>query len=297
MRSAYTFEHIIHTAFIQLRHNYLLHYTQSFNLDSTGRPNQFNIQESNKEKSTYSGNITPHAKRRIQQAIHKLLIYNPPRKIINPITKREESFTVNFITLTIPAIKDLVSADRGYKLLLAPFLRVMRAKYGLQDYIWKAELQERGQLHYHLTTNTWIHHTAIKDEWNYLIRKHSLMDEYIKRYKRDCPNSTDVHKVYKIKDLASYLSKYISKDSQNTEALNGKIWDCSLSLKKSKLPVVEIDNCIGVELLEMLTNKEFHEVTTEFCTLIKPNKRGTEIDLPPLINQLRNEFRKNKFSE
>lgn len=242
-------------------------------------------------------------RRRINHSIHKLLLLSPPITIYNPILFREELFTINFITLTIPSIHTIVTSTFGYKYLLAPFLRTMRRKYNLQSYIWKAELQERGQLHYHLTTNTWINWNDIRNEWNYLLRMNSLMDEYISENGNNNPNSTDVHKVYKIKDIASYLSKYISKDvsknnalynKRNThtrysndviygcmiscstvvmiedEVLDSKVWDCSLDIKNSALPKIEMTTELDLHLRSLKMQSLISDTATDFCNILKP---------------------------
>jgi hypothetical protein len=235
--------------------------------------------------------MTVHARRRIQQTIHKLLINSPERKVFNTVTKKWMKFTINFITLTIPNDVRLVDCKFGNKYLLEPWLRVMRNKYNLSDYIWKAEIQANGQLHYHITSNTFIHLTAIKDTWNNIMRKQGLLDGYYSKNSHYSPNSTDVHKVYKIKDVAAYLSKYISKDEQNTTSLNSKIWGCNKELSAIKLPNVEVNNTIGKELISMLESGECYEFTNEFVTLIKSNNKQNEISLPKSLKKARQEFR------
>lgn len=291
MRSAYSFNHELTTAHLQLRHNYMIYYTQTVR-DNDYKRYSFNSSDGEEQTNkAYSGQVTKHAKKRIQHAIHKLLISSPERYIENPITKRNELFTINFITLTIPDTDKLVDAKSGYKLLLAPFIRVMRLKYGLTSYIWKAELQKRKQLHYHITTNTWIHHTAIREEWNYIIAKNGLMNSYKAKYPNRSPNSTDVHKIYKINDIASYLSKYISKEDKEGDKLNSKVWDCSLDLKHCKLPTVELNDDYGIELFNELLEGRLSEFPTEFCTIFKGNKTNKEIQLPPLLKRLRFDWR------
>lgn len=308
---------------IQIRHNSLIVYTQTeydFNIRAATR---FDLSSIKGENDTYSGQITYHARRRINHAIHKLLLASPPILIHNPITDRDEIFTINFITLTIPCISKIVDTKEGYNTLLAPFIRTMRRKYNLQSYIWKAEMQERGQLHYHLTTNTFINWVNIRNEWNYLLRRNNLMDEYIAENGNDNPNSTDVHKVYKIKDIASYLSKYISKDISkcnerfakrepsiryNNEIVYGcmiscsaivlsdsnvfdsKIWDCSNDIKKSKLPNIELDIETKLHLKSLVYQSKMADISTEFCNILKPVDCSFASILPKnLFNEI-NEF-------
>lgn len=188
-------------------------------------------------KKTYSGQMTSHAQRRVMRAVDILLQKSPTRRIFNPIIQKEHDFRIAFTTLTIPTHKT-VKASVGHSKLLQPFLRTARRKWGVEDYIWKAELQERGQLHYHVTWNRFIEFTKIRDEWNKLLRRERLSDEYAARYGHFNPNSTDVHAVWKIRNLKAYLAKYIAKSEQNKTALDGRVWDASKSLKVAPFTTV-----------------------------------------------------------
>lgn len=188
-------------------------------------------------KKAYSGLMTSHSQRRVMRAVDVLLQRSPKRRIWNPVIEKEHDFQIGFVTLTIPA-KKAVSAKHGHKDLLQPFLRTSRRKWGITDYIWKAELQERGQLHYHITWNQFVPFTSIRDEWNKLLRRNRLSDEFAARYGHFNPNSIDVHSVWKVRNLKAYLAKYIAKSEQNRAALNGRIWDCSKELKRPPFTVV-----------------------------------------------------------
>lgn len=182
---------------------------------------------------TYSGNVTTHSAKRIKKATDLLVQISPPRQVYNPIIKRMTMHSLSFITLTFSSKEAHLTAKEGHKRLLAPWLLKMKRKAEMRTYIWKAELQQNGQLHYHVTTPSWINYTLIRDEWNTLLRKEGLATTY--QSKNGQPqNSTDVHAVYKVKDMAAYLCKYLSK-ANKTQTTVGKIWDCSINLKSSKL--------------------------------------------------------------
>lgn len=119
----------------------------------------------------------------------------------------------------------------------------------MTSYIWKAELQSREQLHYHLTTNAWLHFAEIRRTWNDLQKARGWTEDYYKLKGHHDPNSTDVHSIYKIRDVRRYLSKYISKQEYtdspaNPEAgfpalkvpiiLDAKVWGCSEDIKGKK---------------------------------------------------------------
>lgn len=186
------------------------------------------------QQQTYTGRMTHGAEKRMRKAISLLLQLSPTRIIWNPVLECHHPFSINFITLTCSA-EYIVAHDELYKKCLRPFLDWQR-RQGAEHYIWKVELQKRGQPHYHITTNTFVHWQKIRQKWNSLQRKAGYLDGYAKKHKHYDANSTDVHSVRNVKNIEAYLVKYLAKDPDQSGrqiSIKGKVWDCSSSLKKA----------------------------------------------------------------
>lgn len=237
---------------------------------SRGRQHSINFSRiSNlKNEKTYKGSVSLHVKKRIEQAVSLLLQKSEARIIINPITEQEELFRINFITLTISTTKKNYTASEAYKMLLKPFLQWLQKTKHVTDYIWKAELQKRGQIHYHITTNKWILWSEIKNKWNYLQRINGLLDDYYKKNNHYNPNSTDVHKVYKIKNIEAYLCKYLSKSEKDKGNTEGKIWDCSRSLKGKKYFTSILDAETEKNIYNYQLKNECRGWKNDYCDII-----------------------------
>lgn len=210
---------------------------------------------------TYSGNITKGAAKRIRNKVDMLLQLSPPVLIFNPITERHFIHTLSFITLTISAKERHLEAHEGHKLVLEPFLLRARRKFGLKTYIWKAEFQKNGQLHYHITTPSFIKYYELREQWNKCLSKAGLLSKW-EGNDETGPNSTDIHAVYKIKNMQAYLTKYLSK-SDSEKSTKGKVWDCSLNLKNAKFFV-----CPAVSIPEIFAN-EYETVSSDYVDIIK----------------------------
>jgi hypothetical protein len=234
--------------FVQVRYNQLITYDRpegGFRQPSWRKP---------PTRKGYTGEITASTKKRIETAVDVFLQCSPKRKVFNPVTNRQQDFQLSFITLTI-AHPDPIPASEGHKALKV-WLQHFKKPWSkrkisepMTSYIWKAELQSRGQLHYHLTTNAWLHFAEIRRVWNDLQRNRGWLEAYKAKAGHYDPNSTDVHSIYKIRDVRRYLSKYISKQEYtespaNPESgfpgllvpvvLDGKVWGCSEDLKGKK---------------------------------------------------------------
>lgn len=179
----------------------------------------------------YTGKVTASTKKRIMRTVDILLQKSPLQSVINPITQKVNQFQLTFITLTISAINPVCHKE-AYKKGLARFLDWMRYK-GCTTYIWKAELQKRGQIHYHITTNKFIRYDELQKAWNSIQRKAGWLDDYYEKHKRWNANSTDIHAVHKVHRLDLYIAKYISKVS-DSGLIKGKVWGCSKDLQGAK---------------------------------------------------------------
>lgn len=211
-------------------------------------------------KKVYSGTVTTHAKRRIRKAVQVLNQISDWQQIYNPITMQQFNFRLTFITLTMPNSTCILSGKEAYQLLLKPFLQTMIRVYGMRDYIWKAELQKNGQIHYHITTNVFIRYDLIRRRWNTLLDKAGVLDAYKAKHGHSNPNSTDVHRVLNDDDIEGYMEKYISKACENSDSVGGKVWDCSMNLKQARLFEVEVtpDNVHNiVQCKEQLSKDEY----------------------------------------
>lgn len=184
-----------------------------------------------KEKA-YSGQLTIGAKKRMTRAIELLCMMAAPQPILNPVNKRWIKHRLSFITLTVSHNTNITAKD-AYNNLLSHLLQWLRRTQKAESYVWKAEVQKRGQIHYHITTTAFIHYQDLRDKWNNLQRKAGLLDEWHASHANYNPNSTDIHAVRSVKNLAGYMIKEFCKAIQNPKT-EGKVWDCSSNLKGNK---------------------------------------------------------------
>lgn len=215
----------------------------------------------------YGGEMTPAAAKRLKKAVNLLIMSSPRNIIYNPVTQKWQPFQLGFLTLTVSSKYEYLTAASGYERLLKHFLQWLRRTEKCNSYVWKAELQQRGQIHYHLTIGKFIVHDRIRKKWNELQRREGLLKEFEEEYGHSEPNSIDIHSVISVNDLAAYLCKYLAKEQDSDPIMKvnftndtpmkeeeswgnilscipentvhkvrttGKIWDCSKNLKKKK---------------------------------------------------------------
>lgn len=109
------------------------------------------------------------------------------------------------------------------------------------SYIWVAERQKNGTMHYHMFTNCYFDIKIINGFYakaiDNQIKKDSLdyINYDIKKY-----NGVDVKKVHNVEVAAKYVSKYVTK---NNTISDGSIWNCSsdISALVTKLYISQSD--------------------------------------------------------
>jgi hypothetical protein len=227
--------------------------------------------------------------------------------------KKKFRFKINFITLTLPSpqvkcivlpcgfevpfknYKDVWPAvnigfgkvkfhmtDKQIKSdFLDQFLTEIRKKYHVKHYVWRAEAQANGNIHFHITLNKFIYCQELRTLWNRILDKSDFIQRYHdkfskldfenycliadpghnKAYKKlqksyeygiltnwNNPNTTDVHSVKNIRNIEAYLSEYFSKKDTSRRLIEGYLWRLSESLSKLKHAHVLIDTGLSAEL-------------------------------------------------
>jgi hypothetical protein len=251
---------------------------------------QDNFYDKNNERTAYSGAMTKGAQKRLTKCIELLVmasLENPA--FFNPVARKTHSFQLSFITLTFPG-SERINAKYAHKTVLEPFLQWMRRAHGCTMYIWKAELQKRGQLHYHITANCFIHYKEIRARWNALLTEHGYMDEFACKFGHTNPPSTEIKSVMHKKKLVGYLKKRLSntysivnemgKDLQNKESVGGKIWDCSLNLKQNNYFTINADWEISERINQLIKEQELYICYQDsHCTLYKTKTKAAKVVL------------------
>lgn len=231
---------------------------------------QKEAQEKNLKKESYKARgLSSASSRKIKSKVQALYFlkkidYVSYLKKNKKTRDNQEYKKVIFVTLTLPAKQ---KHDDNYikKHYLNQFLIELQQKTAVDLYLWRAEKQKNGNIHFHLIINKNVHWAFIRRLWNRILGKgeNSYISDYStnqkaffsngfklrndgrseqkqrEAYKRGIntgftdPNSTDIKEIKNEKAINNYISKYMSKNEKSDENdfnVTGKIWGCSREL-------------------------------------------------------------------
>jgi hypothetical protein len=220
-----------------------------------------------------SGFMTPGAAKRLRQITTALVLSYHPAGSIKKQNGKQSKEAITFVTLTLPSKQQ--HSDKTIKReCLDQFIKELVRKDDVTAYIWRAEPQKNGNIHFHLVINRMVHWATIRLNWNRKIEKLGYIDEYSQKFsdmklgdyikytkatttqkiaqaKRAYqygvntgwrnPNSTDIHSISKIENLCSYVVKYMSKGDAFRK-IEGAIWGASTNLKNLQSRTVIMDS-------------------------------------------------------
>lgn len=249
---------------VQLRPSGLVCYYDSLN--SGHNPNKSHFQSS--IPPTYGGIMLSKQAKRLRRCIQILVAQAKWKTAYHVKTGKPYKWKLNFVTLTLSAAQGSRSDKDLRKYVFEPFLRILRMKYGLTTYVWRCERQLNGNLHWHITGDRWLQWRYLRTDWNRCQEKLGFITQFEKAHGHRDPNSTDIHSVNQIRNLAAYLAKYMGKQEKNATPIDGKLWDASKNLKHAKFPsmVIEGDREQAVNRSVQWLHDKLFEM--DFATLV-----------------------------
>lgn len=268
------------------------------------------IQHLNLSKKKHNFSLSSQSKKKLKDSANLLSSLSPPRTVyVNQ--KPIYNFQASFITLTLPS--EQIHSDLEIKGCLNNFLTSLRSVYGLRNYVWKAELQQNENIHFHLIFDIPIHYKAIRHYWNksietlgyvsryqaefskldidsYAKKRGKNKKEVTKAFLEGCRNNWSSPPTENVQSLTSsgavsyYLSKYVTKDfskktnltTEDNERISkfGRVWARSQSL--SKIRYTTRYKWSDLENFILSCDKKMKNVTQvnfDYCTILYFNFR------------------------
>lgn len=120
-----------------------------------------------------------------KEIIKRVKWINEIGEVKNYKTKKGDiiQYKSSMITLTIPKKIEVEPAEIT-KVALNNFITLMRKISGMNNYVWKLELQKNGNVHYHIITDVEIDFFYIKKIWNNSLNLLGIIDDYSRQQRK-----------------------------------------------------------------------------------------------------------------
>jgi hypothetical protein len=180
-------------------------------------------------KEKLQGTLSRKAITRMTNAMDFMVMISPFKKVYSIKEQKTFYFRIAFITLTLSSPQR--HTDNWIKAhMLSPFLKWMERSHNVYSYIWKAETQKNGNIHFHIAINKFIHHKAIRKKWNSLQQQHGYTSPGNWQDPISDPPSTEIKAVKKLTAVTNYMLKYFTKNEKDKRPVQGRIWGASYNL-------------------------------------------------------------------
>jgi len=266
----------------------------------------------NLERNLHHNKMSKATISKCKRAINYLLLNSTNKRNPERINWKDTNFRMAFITLTLSA-KQMHPDNVIKREMLNPFLIEIKRQYDIKNYVWRAERQENGNVHFHILIDKFVPWHEIRGLWNHQQAKLGYIQEYQRtmreyhskgfRVRTDLldkwplknqlkawhegkacgfsnPNSTDIHSVRYVSNVASYVTKYMTKESSKRslriraseinflavrqkgihsvtagarkylreQAQTGRLWGCSFELTSITGGQTVVDSTISREI-------------------------------------------------
>lgn len=201
-------------------------------------------------RRTYKGFMTNCAIRMIYKRIS---LFNQACEFYNEYLRVDKTlYMKKLVMVTVTLSQAQFHSDKFIKqYLLRDFLLYLRAEFNVVNYIWKAEKQKNGNIHFHILIDRYVDQELIQEAWNTIQNSYGYMSEYYAVHHHCDAPSTDIHICKSKSKTVKYMAKYLCK-SDMQGFIDGSVWRCSESL----LYLTNYTDVMDTELQSLLDDLE-----------------------------------------
>lgn len=163
--------------------------------------------------NSHGGYVSDKAATKIRNAVNWMLFFTSKKRVYSLKERSTFYFYLNFITLTLPS-EQKHTDDYIKDKMLVPFLEWMCRTKGASMWLWKAECQGNGNIHFHITSHIFIHWKVVRKKWNQILAKNGYCKVYQDGTNDKGNSATQIKAAKSPEHVGGYLAAYIGKDDR-----------------------------------------------------------------------------------
>jgi hypothetical protein len=273
-----------------------------FDQDKKPKTDRELANEINLADNEVKGELSKKARQRLIRCVSNILgALETGSKGAGELYKRNKHLPT-FVTLTLSS-KQVHTDEFIKRHMLARFIAILRDNNYCNGFVWKAEKQRNGNIHFHLLLPNYVPHDYIRKVWNHIQDDNGYIEEYrrIQKEKHKSgfyydskmekkwtrvkqleaynygmgtnwsnPNSTDIHSLRKVRNTTSYIAKYMGKkELDKKDKVSGRLWGRSDNVEQLQTPQSVVNELIANEIIA-LEGEDYLETTeNDYCTIYR----------------------------
>lgn len=237
---------------------------------------QSNTYQTNFNQERKDNNLSRNSMRKFKKSIYWLAYLARDKRVYVRELDRYIKFKLSFITLTLPSKQ--IHTDKEIKReCLNTFLQWLRDQTNIKRYIWRAEIQANGNIHFHITADKFVHYRRIRQAWLRAINKLGYVDRYTAETGKSHPPCTEIKAVKKVKNVAGYLTSYLTnsgdgknkkqKEEYHSRVIDGMLYGVSKYLSNIKSLVIREGDYLFDTLCQYLNDNAKKAVHLDFVSI------------------------------
>jgi hypothetical protein len=220
--------------------------------------NQHSISMLNLQDNKPNPELSGKAQKRLKNVLNWLVASNVNYNQNLTAKPKNRQCTLTMITLTLSDTQQLSDQEIKTK-LLNTFLTDLRRKFPDLPYVWKAEKQANGNIHFHIISPVRLQYMELRNLWNRIQKNAGVLEKFSEKFNHENPNSTDIKYLAKVKNATAYVAKYMAK-STTCNLVSGRLWGCSYNLSQKLDISEEISGALANEIRGISQNCKKIEV-------------------------------------
>lgn len=172
---------------------------------------------------------------------------------------RKERKQIILLTLTL---SDQQKHDDNWikRNMLNRFLIKITREKPDTKYLWKAERQDNGNIHFHILLDNYFDKKDVQIWWNLIQRDNQYHRAGLINESFLGSPSTRIESLKNVDNSIAYIAKYMQKNDEKNP-ISGRLWGCSSELRKLK----NITYNITKDEIKIMANELITTVDNYFC--------------------------------
>jgi hypothetical protein len=171
------------------------------------------------------------------------------------------------LTLTLPVRQQ---HDDKYlkRYALMMFIKNMTRQFKTINYLWKAETQKNGNIHFHIIIDEYVEKEKIDSWWKNRMNLLGYEQQYENETGKKNPPMCNVETLRNKNNAGAYVAKYFTKNEDRRE-IEGRCWGCSDKIKNLANPEMSVNETELDECLRIVNMSISSIYVTDYCVIMK----------------------------